>query len=448
VMKVRLLSMVAAVAIAVCAQANAQEGESLERALADLNNGVIAPSAQNGAVSALGSSSLGISGDARIRNTWLNPVNKSSDQKNVDARLRLGFEFDVNPDAGAYVLFNAHENWGAVPGLGRNVATREAPNLNTGSVEQAYFTGRNVIFEGEEWRFGRSAYNFGSGRILGTDDWNQLPASYSGVWYSNSFEGVAFESFMITDIFNAGGFNGNWTRKIGGAIPGDRDLYGLMVDWGFDGIDFLGDVDLNPYILRLSSQGAPNGTQTWYGFEAGGGLTEVVDWDFEAVWVDSERINDPSMGDFSAIALDFDIDLTELLGDGLPAGLDPSLTAGLAKADAANPTINPVYHDTAGIYDLQNRLGRPGVWSGQADSWYLGLSAEPVEGWESNLTLVHFDDSNPAGGNTNADARELDLSVAHTFHNGTALWVGWGWVDFNALSSDAFIAYASLSLPF
>lgn len=440
-MKVRLLNFAAIAAFATSAHAVAQEEDSLERALADLNNGMLVPQQATRNVEASGSISLNISGDARIRNTWLNPSGAGADQKNVDARLNIHFDFDVNEGANAHITFNAHENWGN-PGIGPNTATGEgvpgtAPNLNAGSIMEAYYSAADLFGDGGEFSVGRRAYTFGSGRILGTDNWDQLPNTYSGLWYTHPAEGFNIEGFMITDVFNAGGVNGAFFGV------GDTDLFGFQFDYETDVIEFLGTLHLNPYFLRMTTQNFAVSTTNWVGLNVTGSV-EAVDYNGEIVFVDSDRNRAPNMSDFNAWALDFDIHLGEWVDD-LPGDIDPVLELGIAQADSAGVTINPVYHNTAGVFDLQRRQGAPGVWGGVSDTWQAGIGLEPYEDWYARVQYIHFDDSTGTG---LGDASEIDVSVSKQLNSGVAGWVGWAWVDLNSASSDAYVVYASLSLPF
>jgi hypothetical protein len=480
-MKVRLLNLAALAAALMGAQGLAQEGQSLERALSDLNNGYVAPAASN--VTASGSLSLNISGDARVRNTWMNPANtllpngSASDEKNIDARIQLNMAFDVNEGASAFVQFVGSENWGTAGGLG-NLATGEGTvvnpatgNLNTGVINQAYYTAYDLFGDGGEFKFGRSYFTLGSGRILATDDWNQTPSSYSGIWYHNSYDDVNFEIFMLSDIFSGVGLNGSRTPG------GDVDLYGIAVDFTTDVVDFLGELTISPYVLRSSIQASPanagvglpvlGASKNWYGFQiAGAAMDEAVMYDIEAVWVDVDQPGAPSTSNFNAWAADVDVDLTEWFGDDIPAGINPVIELGISQADNAGITINPAYHGVAGMADVLGTSGvygpgaivggvpfvgaasGGGVWNGLADTWQAGVRVEPVEDWFGRVSLVWFNDNT---GKTvlPSDASEIDLSVTHTFSpSGVSMYLGWAKVDFNALSSDAYVIYALLSLPF
>ena len=81
-MKVQMI-MATLAAASLSAQGIAQQGESLERALADLNSGLSASSDNH----------MDIWGDARIRNDY---GFGEADNKSLDARYRLRFSFQMN----------------------------------------------------------------------------------------------------------------------------------------------------------------------------------------------------------------------------------------------------------------------------------------------------------------------------------------------------------------
>jgi len=449
-MKVRLLNWVALAAIAMGSSAFAQQDDALDRALADLNNGMVAPLAGN--VTANGSTSLNISGEARVRNTWFNPARGVGDHKNIDTRLHLNFAFDVTEQASAFIQFNAAENFGN-PGFGPNVATLEPVTLNTGTVNQAYFTATDLVGDGGEFKVGRSFYTLGSGRILGTDDFDQIPSSYSGIWYTNPLEGWNLEVFMITDVFNAGGVNGAFA----GAFPagvvrpgqGDADLYGLTFDYVTDAIPLVGTVNIQPYVLRYAVNGSATGDTMWYGAQISGEVEDPgVTYNFEGVFVDSDRNKAPRNSDFNAWSGTVGVDLGNFTGN-LPGNVSPILEGGFTQSDKRGITINPVYHDEAGIGDWIARTSgvqRAGVFSGFAGTQWVAIGLEPVEGWDAHTTFINFVDKTGTG---MFDATEVDVTLGHTFDAGHALSLGIGWVQPDlGILSDQVVIFATMSLPF
>lgn len=491
-MKVRLLTLVAAATATLGAQAPAQqdEPESLERALADLNKGSTAPATSN--VSSSGSLGLNISGDIRVRNTWVNPPNAvlpngaARDYKNIDARVRVNMAFDVNEWASAFVQFNAAENWGTTGGLG-NIATGEgtaanpfSTNLNTGVINQAYFTAYDLFGDGGEFKLGRSYYTLGSGRILATDDWSQTPSSYSGIWYYRGWDEVNLEAFMITDVFSGAGLNGAVTPS------GDVDLYGAYVDFTTDALgDFIGELTIAPYFLRSSVRSSPANpgvppplgplppvgvSKNWFGAQISGTAAEdAVRYDLEAVWVDSSATGAPSAGNFNAWALDVDIDTDEWIDDDIPQFLQPVVEFGWANVDTMGVSLNPAYNNVAGQANLLGTTGiyspggavngvpgigaatGGGVWNGLADTWQLGLRV-PLDEVQDDLTgslrYVHLDD-NTGGMILPGNASEYDVALAYTFEqSGMSAWLGYSAYKFSQLSKWGYTIYLTVGLPF
>ena len=96
-MKVQTLVLAASAALILSAQGVAQSDTGLERALTELNAGLTAP---------VGSASMAISGDARVRNNW----DVHGDRKNLDARARLNFDFNVNESVSASVYISSESS--------------------------------------------------------------------------------------------------------------------------------------------------------------------------------------------------------------------------------------------------------------------------------------------------------------------------------------------------
>ena len=172
---------------------------------------------------------------------------------------------------------------------------------------------------------------------------------------------------------------------------------------------------------------------------------------------------------FNAWAVDVDIDLEQVLGE-MPAQLNPVIELGAAFADNTGITVNPAYHNVAGLADVLGTSGAygpgaaggsillplpfvgaasgGGVWNGLADTWQGALRVEPVEDWFGRVAFVSFDD-NTAGTILPGDATEIDVSVTHTLTpSGVNMYLGWARVDFNALTPNAYVIYAVFSLPF
>jgi len=433
-MKVRLLPLAAVAAVAMGAQGFAQsQGDDLDRALADLNSSVAAP--LPGSVDAPQSSSLSFSGSARARNTWLNPAGMAGNQKALDVRIVLNMGFEVTQDSRAFLSINGAEGWGTVNAHAPTQTNQPGPNnptsgADTGSLEQAWFQADNLIGDGGTATIGRKFFTVGSGRLVGTDEWDQTPHAYSGMWYNNGADDWNINLFMIQDIF--------FGHADGGQGNGDIDLFGFSFDYHLKDLPGVGDINMTPYILRMSDRNTLTAAnyKNWYGAILNGTLPFAgMEYDAELVWARDNAMDTTD----KAWAIDLSLDLEQLIGE-MPESLSPTLELGMASAD--DPiAINPSYHNTAGIYDL---MGRGGIWGGNADTWQAHLGIEPMEGWDGRIGYIHFDENNNSG----LDGYELDVEVGHELSGNVQAWLGWAMVDQNRNSSKDYVVYGMLGLPF
>ena len=433
-MKVRLLPLAAVAAVAMGAQGFAQsQGDDLDRALADLNSSVAAP--LPGSVDAPQSSSLSFSGSARARNTWLNPAGMAGNQKAIDVRIVLNMGFEVTQDSRAFLSFNGAEGWGTISASSPTLGTQPGPNnpgnpADTGSLEQAWFQADNLIGDGGTATIGRKFFTVGAGRIIGTDEWDQTPHAYAGMWYENGADDWNVNLFMIQDIF--------FGHIDGGQGNGDIDLFGFSFDYHLKDLPGIGDINMTPYLLRMSDRNTltPGSYKNWYGASLNGALPFAgITYDAELVWAHDNAMDTTD----KAWALDLSLDLEQVIGE-MPESLSPTLELGIAAADDL-VAINPSYHNTAGIYDL---LGRGGVWGGAADTWQAHLGVEPMEGWEGRIGYLHFNENNKSG----LDGWELDVEVGHELNGNVQAWFGWAMVDQNRNASKDYVVYGMLGLPF
>ncbi len=433
-MKVRLLPLAAVAAVAMGTQGMAQsQGNDLDRALADLNTSLAAP--LPGSVDAPQSSSLSFSGYARARNTWLNPAGAAGNQKALDVRIVVNMGFEVTPNSRAFVSINGAEGWGTINASSPTQWNQPGANnpgnaADTGSLEQAWFQADDLIGDGGTATIGRKYFTVGSGRLLGTDEWDQSPHAYSGIWYNNGAGDWNINLWMVQDVF--------FGMTDGGAGEGDYDWFGASFDYHLKDLPGIGDINMTPYIVRASDRRASTDMFTnWYGAALNGALPVAgMQYDAELVW---KSDNIAGTDTEKAWALDLSLNLEELIGD-MPEALAPTLELGMASA-SDTVAINPTYHNTAGLYDL---LGRGGVWGGAADTWQAHLGLTPMGGWDGRIGLIHFDENN----NSNIDGWEFDVEVGKQLNGNVQAWFGYAMVDQNVNSGKDYVVYTMLGLPF
>ena len=295
-MNLRMLTLAGFTAMAISAQGTAQQGGDLERALADLNNGVIATAP--GGASASGSNGVDFSGDMRLRNT-----DNDTAANGAATRMRVNAAFAVSETTSAFAQWTAGDAWGTGGASG---------------MSQGYITTSDLLGTGGNWQVGTSYHTLGSGRILGTDEWAANPHTYSGAHYSNTFGGMdlGISKIRDTDTGNA-----------------DLDVITASMGMGsdaFTGIDFayiMGDGDDN----------------TWWDASAGGAVS-MFTWAAEFANADA--------ADASASAITIGMGMGDYSG-----GFLGDLSVTLTDADG-NVTIDPVNHNSLGIADqLGNAWG-------------------------------------------------------------------------------------------
>ena len=416
-MKVQMITLAALAAASLSAQGVAQQGEqSLERALADLNDGLTAPA---------GSSSYDISGDARLRNLYIS----GGTSKDVDTRARLNFEFNVNENAGAVVSFLGFEHWGtqvADTGTGSKTGLNNVTGLAPGHdtrIDQAYYWAHDMFGDGGTATLGRKYFTVGSGRILGSDDWDQSPNKQTGLWYSHEAGGLNFQAFFLNSQDDAGA---------GGGLYPSEDYFGFTFDYVFEGGETMGDIHISPYLLSTRDNGITLEDGFYLGAEFSGSL---AGFGWGAEWAKLDE-NDAGVGGGSAYVLNTTIGLDAL--ESIPGVEDGSLLLQITGADDDFMPLAPVYHGVAGLRDA---LGRGGIWTPDTDTLSAHLGFAPGENWNGMISYYGVE----VGA---ADFTEWDIQFGTTLVDAVDLWFGYAHTASDDGLTDDDALWAVVALPF
>lgn len=224
----------------------------------------------------LRSNSLTITGDiryrARIADSPDDAPYPGSDQNTTRTRVQL--DYSVNDWASAFVEFNFSEVWaGAEPYSDAQPFQNGADGIdsreNFNGVAQAYMQLDDALGLEESIRIGRSEYFLGNGLVLGSCDYLQYPATFTGVWLSRSFgdfdaEVFAFDNYgpLQAQITGGGeryaGASGRWNVEEGGALE-----------------------NLDAYYLAGTGDGdnERNADDSWVGVEGAGWLPANLRWE-------------------------------------------------------------------------------------------------------------------------------------------------------------------------
>ncbi|MDE0585442.1 MAG: hypothetical protein OSB63_02355 [Planctomycetota bacterium] len=394
-MKVRLFTLAAVAATTLLSQGVAQS-DSLERALADLNSGLVAPS---------GNAGVTWGGDFRLRNNWADDGVNDTNNRDFDTRMRLTASFNITEDSSAFAGFNGTEHWG------------DAASNTATAIDRAYVTVNNLMGDGGSMKAGRDYYTFGSGRILGSSDWSDNPGSASGVWYNHDMGGLNMHFAMLNQNF---GENGTTAT--------DDMNYVLSMDYALD-TGALGTINMTPYIIRHESLNA--NTTDWKGAALAG---SVMGFGYDAEY---SKYDDGSGGDSAtawAISTSIDLDVLSSLPGISNGGVDISVS----DADAGFDASSGITHGVGGFGD---RTGGA-AWANANNITTIGLNFSPAEGWGGRIAM---NDVESASG----DYRETDVSVSHDFSGNVAGWFGYAMVNpANGNAPDEVTFWTTLSVSF
>jgi hypothetical protein len=399
-MKVRLFTLAAVAATTLSAQGVAQS-DSLERALADLNSGLVAP-ANNDHVT--------WGGDFRLRNNW-DDNGTATNNRDMDTRMRLTAAFAITEDSSAFAGFNGSEAWGdasggfSEPGIDReNTETR---------VDRAYVTVNNLMGDGGTIKAGRDYYTFGSGRIIGSDEWDNNPSNASGVWYMHDMGGMNMHFAMLNQ---ADGENGN--------DEGDDMTYVLSIDYSLD-TGALGTINMSPYAIRNEA----DNSQNWKGATLSG---SVMGFGYDAEYA---QYDNGSGDTATAWAISTGIELGILAS--VPGISNGSVDISMSSSDDGFATLGATQWGVGGFSDFGGRNGGQEAWAGGTDITAIGMNFSPAEGWEGRIASHDVEDSHTS----------LDLSVSHAFNGNVAGWFGYAMVNPDA-GEDAVTFWTTLEVSF
>jgi len=416
-MKARLFTLAAVAATTLLSQGVAQS-DSLERSLADLNSGLVAP-ANNDHVA--------WGGDFRLRNNWADD-GTNTNNRDFDTRMRLTASFHITEDSSAFAGFNGSETWGDLdagfnnPGYG---TATSADSSTATRVDRAYVTVNNLMGDGGSMKAGRDYYTFGAGRIIGSSDWNNNPSSASGVWYNHDMGGMNMHFAMLNQD---DGENGDTNE-------GDDMTYVLSMDYALD-TGALGTINMTPYIIRLEGDAD---AANWKGAALSG---SVMGFGYDAEYSKYENADASNDGGTAwAVSTSIDLDVLSSIPGISNGGVDISVSS----ADAEYFTNGGIGHGVGGFSD---RTGGA-AWDNANDITTIGLNFSPAEGWGGRIAFNDVETAaESAPGVAIGDYRETDISVSHDFNGNVAGWFGYAMVNPADGSDDSVTFWTTLSVSF
>ncbi|MCA8952880.1 MAG: hypothetical protein KDE27_25445, partial [Planctomycetes bacterium] len=341
----------------------------------------------------LRSNQLKITGDIRLRlraaeTPGDEPYNANDQQA---TRARIQFDFQANEKVRAFAEINYSETWaGSGSYSDAQAGPANSPNFN--GVSQAYFETDDVLGFGEKLRVGRSDYFLANGYILGSCDFLQRPATFTGAWLSRNFGGHEFEVFVLDDYgplqsTNDGTRYWGATAKIKICNRNEQTEAAADAEKTEDAevAEPAGGLleSIRPYILKGTHDGFVESMDTWWGIEGNGTLPADIKWNAE--FAHRVRAMNEDISAFR-VRVRRNFELFNGVFDG----------ASLVYTESEGALhINPGDFNSAG---LLHQYG--GAWRSDLTTTQLGLEFNPVYDINLDFNLLHLNrrDASPQQG--------------------------------------------------
>lgn len=248
------------------------------------------------------------------------------------SRLRVGADVDISKTLRGHVLMQ-DARVGAFDGERVPADARNQLDLYEGFVE----AGTKDVGV----RLGRQAMTFGSGRLVGTDEWANAPVTFDGAagWWQN--DALRIDAFTASAVgLDAIRFD---RRRAGDELVGASARVKRVV----------GGVDVEPFFLSNRREGALGvERRNTFGARAFGNVTAQVGLDAEVAW---QRGTAPD-GRVDAMAASAGVSWTPTLSVPTTVGVDVKSASGDADhGDGRLQTFDPLYgaaHGDFGMADL------------------------------------------------------------------------------------------------
>ncbi|QDU83473.1 hypothetical protein Pla163_05720 [Planctomycetes bacterium Pla163] len=348
--------------------------------------------------------SLKFTGDIRFRNRMADsPSDKpyaDADQSTTRARLQL--EFTVNEYATAFLEYNFSEVWaGAEPYSDAQPFQNDPDGIlsrqNFNGISQAYMQLDDAFGFEESIRVGRSEYFLANGLILGSCDYLQYPATFTGVWLARSFGDFDAEVFAFDNY-------GPLQAQLAG---GGERFVGTTVRWNVEEGGGLEKVD--GYYMMGTAEGEFTGrsNDSWVGVEASGLLPADIKWEaqFAHRTVDGGK-------DVSAYRAVLEHTFEEPIG-GILHNVSFTRTGSQGALH-----VNPADFNSAG---LLHQYG--GAWRSNLDTNQLSFGFTPVSEIECTASFLTLDRGT---GVTQQGDFEFNLLAGKMIRDGLHVGLGYG----------------------
>jgi hypothetical protein len=284
------------------------------------------------------------------------------------------------------------------------------------------------------FKLGRQSWNFGAGRMIGDNDWEQAGRSFDGLDIT-----LRYEKFLKADLLFS------WIQERNAAAMSDVAFGGLYLN-----CPYIKGLDIDVYWLYLGDPRREGGRKVHtMGGRVGGKLAAhpALFFDLEGAVQFGEvaeglpQDNTLKTNDHYAVAAHAD------LGYAIPVQWTPTIALffDLASGDGNTSPVDAENDLSAGWIPLfptrHGLFGKMDLWS-QSNLWDLGgrVAVTPIKGLDVGLELhsMHlYSDTGHVPGGAHPDQRilepvstnlgfELDIDATWRLHESFALALGYG----------------------
>jgi hypothetical protein len=351
-----------------------------------------------GTVAAQNSMRLTFGGSIRIRGNYVTHKNftlaNGTDDDWFTERTRFNVAADLDEHTRAFLQFRSVNLWGTMGGG----TTPEAANGDVG-LRQAWVDFQDLMGSGWDLRLGRQELDYGDGRLLSRNDWDEFGRAWDGAKLSAKFDEVGVDLFWAKSV-----------DDFGPTIVGsDIDLYGIYVTGNTSE-----DVTWDVYVIPLEDRNIES-------LFVNVGARMHAKFDILELGGEITGVRDRGDGDLPHVTFNTAYliagDAALSLGDAEGA---PRLHLGYSRGSDNYVPLVPDYHRFAGLMDVIN----PFV---NLIDYELGLSLAPMEDWTLAAAWHWFKyASTPAVANGRDIGQEFDLTFGGVCTNHLRVELGWG----------------------
>ncbi|HET6201951.1 MAG TPA: alginate export family protein [Planctomycetota bacterium] len=313
-------------------------------------------------------------------------------------RLRLNVGAELDEQTHLFAQLRSAFLWGTQGGS----LSAEAANGEI-ALHQGYADFQNLAGEGWNLRLGRQEFDYGDGRILSRNDWEEFGRVWDGAKLSTKYDELEVDLLWAKAAESFAAFPASTTGS-------DIDLYGLWLNWAGEE-DFSVDAHLLPIEDRSLESNFLH-----VGARARAKFADMFD-----VGGEVDAVRDRGDGDLPHVT--FNRSYLLAANAGLTFGDaegSPRVFVGYSRGSSSYVPVVPDLHKFAGLMDVVNPFTN-------LIEYEAGVSVSPMEEWTlgGSYHVFNFEET-PSAAGTKTIGYEFDLVLAGTCTDHLRVELGYG----------------------